>query len=416
MSNGNPFYVHPGGDMTQGMAGLGQAIQDYGERRDEKEGRVRAENRFKEAKSAAMTAFQSGDSDQIAEMAIEYPEMQQTAQMLFGITNENTKELTIQAYQDALLDTDNAEDIMKTLVNDVSDAGGRPDKILSDFGALLKDKQAGLKQMENGLAVSAPEFYQSLQDRKAENMSQQKLDMEQQKLDKVTYKMGSGAMAGYSFDDSTGTFSIDPKIKADLAKDASRKAAKTGMLTSKDIAGVNDKVTALTKDTSAIVKSAKSLQALKANSSAASKLAAVFQFMKSLDPTSVVRETEQGQVYAASGAAAQIAGKLNSLIGEGQLTEAGFQDIVNTSIVLADSAIDVSNDEVSSYLSVLQDKVPPEDLKKLQARVPERMGGARTDTVTPANVPLTNPQGWTLQEDASGNRAYVGPGGEIEEI
>jgi hypothetical protein len=38
--------------------------------------------------------------------------------------------------------------------------------------------------------------------------------------------------------------------------------------------------------------------------------------------------------------------------------------------------------------------------------------------ITPiaSTPPPTNAQGWKLMEDAGGNKAYVGPNGEIEEV
>ena len=198
-------------------------------------------------------------------------------------------------------------------------------------------------------------------------------------------KQGTGSMSGYSFNPSTGEYSIDPKLKAQMDADKAKAQKQAGQLTPKDIAGVNDKVTALTKDVRGIVASAKSLDGLKTRGSAASKLAAVFKFMKTLDPTSVVRESEQGQVYAAQGAAAALAGKLNQLIGEGALTEQGFQDVVDTAKTLANSAVEASQGEVASYLDVLADKITVSDYNKLKARVPELIdissSGAGTPTV-----------------------------------
>jgi hypothetical protein len=98
-----------------------------------------------------------------------------------------------------------------------------------------------------------------------------------------------------------------------------------------------------------------------------------------------LRESEQGQVYAAQGAAAALAGKLNQLIGEGALTEQGFQDVVDTAKTLANSAVEASQGEVTSYLDVLTDKITVSDYNKLKARVPELIdissSGAGTPTV-----------------------------------
>lgn len=141
-------------------------------------------------------------------------------------------------------------------------------------------------------------------------------------------------------------------------------------LTAKDIAGINDKVTALTKDVNDIVSAANSLDALKGRGTPSSKIAAIFKFMKTMDPTSTVRESEGKMVMSAEGAMKGFANRINEMLGEGPLSEAGFADLVDTSKVMANSAISESQRIVSSYLGVLKDKLPAEDFEEMNARIP----------------------------------------------
>jgi len=145
-------------------------------------------------------------------------------------------------------------------------------------------------------------------------------------------------------------------------------------LDAKDIQGIQKDVSSLLSDTNGIHRAAKSLESLKGRNSPLSQTAAVFAFMKSLDPTSAVRETEQGQVYDAQGAASGLAAKLNKLIGEGGLTKEGFQDIVDTSKALADSAIDSSESQINDYLSPYENTLPESFKKSIVNRVPKRFG------------------------------------------
>jgi len=180
---------------------------------------------------------------------------------------------------------------------------------------------------------------------------------------------GEGALV---WDSKTSSYSIDPVAKEYLEGKARAKAQEGGKLGVKDIQGINKDVTALTKDVGGITKAASTLESLKDSSSPAAKLAAVFAFMKSIDPTSVVRESEQGQVYSAQGAAKQLTGKLNSLLGEGELSDDGFEDLVNTAYVMANSAIDSSSNEIDNYLGVYGDTLP-EDIKgRIKSRVPKK--------------------------------------------
>lgn len=186
--------------------------------------------------------------------------------------------------------------------------------------------------------------------------------------EKKPYQMGDG---GLVFDPNTGTYSIDPTAKQALEQKAQEKAAEGKKLGVKDIQGINKDVSGLIKGVNDIASSAKSLEALQGSSSPAAKLAAVFKFMKANDPTSVVRESEQGQVYQAQGAAKALAGKLNSLLGEGELSDDGFQDLVDTAKVMANSAIDASNAEISGYLDVYGETLPSDFKSKIKNRIPK---------------------------------------------
>ena len=140
------------------------------------------------------------------------------------------------------------------------------------------------------------------------------------------------------------------------------------------------------KETIGIYASAKSLEGLETRGSAASKLAAVFKFMKALDPTSVVRETEQGQVYAAEGAASQVAGMLNSLIGEGKLTERGFKDVVNTSKILSNSALQSSTNQLNSYLETYENTLPTSFKNKMYERIPLQLQTISKDSSNATDI------------------------------
>ena len=161
---------------------------------------------------------------------------------------------------------------------------------------------------------------------------------------------GTGALEGYVFNPDTGLYSIDPTIKDVLSKKALQAQAEGKQIDLKTKQSINKDLTGILKDTVKIRRSAEELDQLEELKTPAAKLGAVFKFMKSLDPTSVVRETEQGQVYAASGAAAQLAGSINSLLGEGKLTDQGFRDLVRTAKSIANANIESVGGEVGTLL------------------------------------------------------------------
>jgi len=188
---------------------------------------------------------------------------------------------------------------------------------------------------------------------------------------------------GLVFDPSTGSFTIDPVAKARFDEVAAN-AVNKGGLDFKDRQGLNKDVTGIIKDTISIRKAASELDKLKDRGTAASKLGAVFKFMKSLDPTSVVRESEQGQVYSAQGAGAQLAGQINGLLGKGKLTEAGFLDLVNTAKTIADANITATSTQVGALLDTFEDTIPQSFKVKVSERVPKLFN---IDTTTTDPVP-----------------------------
>lgn len=184
--------------------------------------------------------------------------------------------------------------------------------------------------------------------------------------EKAPYQKAEGGMV---FDPNTGTYSIDP-VGLKRYEQIAQKAIAKGELDFKDRQSLNKDVTAIVKESIGIKSAAAELDELKGRGTAAAKLGAVFKFMKALDPTSVVREGEQGQVYAAQGAGSEIAGMINGLVGKGKLTEEGFQDLVDTAKVIANSNISSTTDQVGRLLNTFGDTIPNSFRQKVSERVP----------------------------------------------
>jgi len=205
-------------------------------------------------------------------------------------------------------------------------------------------------------------------------------------IDPSVWGQISGAGAGLTpyqqakIDIDKGKLDLD-QAKLDFEKS---KLTGAGGLDATTRQKINKDITPIVKSTEGIHSAASSLEALKSKSSAASQLAAVFKFMKALDPTSVVRETEQGMVYDAQGAAQGIAGRLNKLMGEGGLTKEGFDDIVNTAKVLANAEVESKDSEIQRYLDVYEGTLPESFVKTVKGRVPKKfeIGGSGKDAMT----------------------------------
>lgn len=123
--NGNPFYVEPGNDFSGGLQGLGAIAGQY---RQEREKKSKAE----EIKAAVAQAYKSGDPEQMAQVAIQYPEVQQTLQSLYGFRNERTKQNALDTYKSVLANKQNPQaalDAINERIAFVESQGGDPSTV-----------------------------------------------------------------------------------------------------------------------------------------------------------------------------------------------------------------------------------------------------------------------------------------------
>jgi hypothetical protein len=187
---------------------------------------------------------------------------------------------------------------------------------------------------------------------------------------KPVYEQATGKdQKGWVFDKTNGTYAIDPTFQEFLTSDAGRLAQRE-FLDIKDIKGVNDQVTALTKNPMMIYGAARDLAVLEEGGTVTDQIAAVFKFMKALDPTSTVRESELGLIYGAEGAAQGFANSINDLLGGGKINTTNFKSIVDTAKKLANTSIDTGGEALDGYLGVIQDNMTPNQYNKMRERMP----------------------------------------------
>ncbi len=343
----NPYAVNVGNPLQ----GIGQIAQVLGQNKQREE----QQQAMAQRQAQITDVLNRGDIGEISSYMAANPDLAKGIDQAFNFkTDETRKNMADSAFR--ILSGEDPQEVIRDRAAFVSQMGGDPSQTLEGLDSTPEELERSAKIMLS--QYGTPEQIKALQDMGIIQPKKQ-------------YKQGTGVMSGYSYDPDTGNFSINPEVKASLEAKAAEKAAKGVKLGAKDRQSINKDVTSLIGDTVAIHKAAQSLKGLKKSSSPAAKLAAVFAFMKSLDPTSVVRESEQGQVYAASGAAEQLAGKINSMMGEGELSDAGFDDLVATAENLANSAVNASSKEVSNYLETYEDTIPDPFKASLLKRLPK---------------------------------------------
>jgi hypothetical protein len=140
----NPFYVEPAGNYQQALSGLGSVIGNY---REEQKRLSRSET----AKAAAAEAYKSGDPEKVAAASIEYPEIQQTLQSLYGFKNEQTKRNAMETYKEVLANKNNPQAALNAInsrISFVESQGGDPSSVT------LRARDRLQSMLESGQDVS----------------------------------------------------------------------------------------------------------------------------------------------------------------------------------------------------------------------------------------------------------------------
>lgn len=188
-----------------------------------------------------------------------------------------------------------------------------------------------------------------------------------QKTEKGKWKESDvEGLEGYLFNENTGEYKVSPQIERKI-----QAAEKKGVeLPAKDRTPIINAVGKYTKDLNSIYSAAESLEELTESATAQDKLAAIFKFMKALDPNSTVREGEQEQARRTGGVTDQFITYIDQLKGEGAISGPVLEEMRNTAMRLANAERDSTLRNVESLLNGYQDTIP-EDFKATQIkRVP----------------------------------------------
>lgn len=440
--SGNPFYIDPMMSPTQAQPGQaytrGLAIKTA---RDLAQEKVDSQRRQEEAMTAWSQAQTPSERVQIMRA---YPDFAKTFQDQYTFESDQTKEWHANDYKalhnakdiptgikilqdrairlrDMGIDNSDTIDDLKALM----DGNVTPEDMRAMAEIELRGTDQGMTYLEKSQELDTPpdmiELEKLMRAREriaAQNPNSPMLAKVDQQIAQLGQKDESWSqvskMPGWSFNNNTGQFKFNEGVAALMQTEA---ANLPEVLDSKSIVTVNDKVTALTKPVNEIYNKAQALRSLKARGTPAARMASVFMFMKAMDPSSTVRETEQGQVYSAAGPMAEFAGMLNSVVGKGKLNDAVFADIVATAEELSRKAIETGQGEVDNYLEVIKTRLPEDVYDDLRSRLPQWEAAPPVedadrpgfDPLDLSTLPRTNAQGWRLGKGDDGKFYYWNP-------
>ncbi len=146
------------------------------------------------------------------------------------------------------------------------------------------------------------------------------------------------------------------------------KQQESGKIDPKLVRDLNSDINGFSKNYSAMRGAAENLQALGKRNTPAAQLGMIFNYMKSLDPQSVVREGEQVQVKRTDGIFGTLGNYVSQLSNGKMLNNEQVQDLINTSKLMANTEGEKFNQQMDDYLSTYGDSLPSGLTKQLQSR------------------------------------------------
>lgn len=146
------------------------------------------------------------------------------------------------------------------------------------------------------------------------------------------------------------------------------KQQESGKIDPKLVRDLNSDINGFSKNYSAMRSASDNLQALGKRNTPAAQLGMIFNYMKSLDPQSVVREGEQVQVKRTDGIFGTLGNYVSQLSNGKMLNNEQVQDLINTSKLMANTEGEKFNQQMDDYLSTYGDSLPSGLTKQLQSR------------------------------------------------
>lgn len=177
---------------------------------------------------------------------------------------------------------------------------------------------------------------------------------------KSTGKIAELEAAGFVKD----TPEFQEAMKTLIFKDIEGKTS----LKASDIKGINADISKLTAEYSGVYGAAKDLEKLGKLKSAPAQMAMIFKYMKSLDPTSTVRESEYASAQNTTGIPDRLMNYYNKAVDGSLLNDVQIKEFVNVAKELSNSRAESVEQNVADYLAPYGNMIDEDRKKAFQNR------------------------------------------------
>lgn len=345
----------------QALQGLGSVAQTYQAAKQQE-----ADAAFQKEYAAAI---QSGDRQQVRNLMTKYPGQLEKIQSGMKWADEDQRdEIGNLAAGGQIASMMGGDAFSKWIGNNatrLSNQGVDPQQLLSMY---QKDPQATSQLIgQYGQFALGHEKYWDLQDKMAGRQ------LEKGRLDESIRQADMENARGWA---NIQNAQLDRAQRAQMHNDnvalklqeLGMKQQESGKIDPKLVRDLNSDINGFSKNYSAMRSASDNLQALGKRNTPAAQLGMIFNYMKSLDPQSVVREGEQVQVKRTDGIFGTLGNYVSQLSNGKMLNNEQVQDLINTSKLMANTEGEKFNQQMDDYLSTYGDSLPSGLTKQLQSR------------------------------------------------
>ncbi|EGX8865188.1 acyltransferase [Escherichia coli] len=344
----------------QALQGISSAMDMYKQMDQQK--------RQQEFQQAYADAYTSGDRDAMRKLASQYPEQFDAVRNGMKFVDEDQRSTVGTLAASARLAASSPEAMMSWLQNNSSEltrAGVDP----LDVVKMYQQNPQGFTEFVDhlGMAALGPIDYFNVQDKMVGRQ------LEKGRLDESIRQADMENARGWA---NIQNAQLDRAQRAQMHNDnvalklqeLGMKQQESGKIDPKLVRDLNSDINGFSKNYSAMRSASDNLQALGKRNTPAAQLGMIFNYMKSLDPQSVVREGEQVQVKRTDGIFGTLGNYVSQLSNGKMLNNEQVQDLINTSKLMANTEGEKFNQQMDDYLSTYGDSLPSGLTKQLQSR------------------------------------------------
>ncbi|HEB1598679.1 TPA: phage DNA ejection protein [Escherichia albertii] len=344
----------------QALQGLGSVAQTYQAAKQQE-----ADAAFQKEYAAAI---QSGDRQQVRDLMTKYPGQLEKIQSGMKWADEDQRNSIGTLAAGARLAASSPEAMQSWLQNNAKEltrVGVDPNNVAQ----MYQQNPSGFGEFVDhlGMAALGPIDYFNVQDKMVGRQ------LEKGRLDESIRQADMENARGWA---NIQNAQLDRAQRAQMHNDnvalklqeLGMKQKESGKIDPKLVRDLNSDINGFSKNYSAMRSAADNLQALGKRNTPAAQLGMIFNYMKSLDPQSVVREGEQVQVKRTDGIFGTLGNYVSQLSNGKMLNNEQVQDLINTSKLMANTEGEKFNQQMDDYLSTYGDSLPSGLTKQLQSR------------------------------------------------